>query len=92
MARMDAINHAIPTAEELSVALGALIGAGLVESHGERFNQTPAGAAITRHWTGGMFEWADGILPHLNTMRRPGQVWPVTEEQMDRAYRRYVDR
>ena len=61
MATSDAINHAIPTRDELASSLGSLIAAGLVQESDGRFRTTPHGRSIKAHWKGGLFGWAESL-------------------------------
>lgn len=88
----DAISHAIPTRDEISSAVGALRAAGLLECEGDRISLTREGRKIRRHWKGGMFNWGPTLLPRLALIPRSDELYPVTEEDWEAAYREYIAR
>ena len=83
----DAYNHAIPTRDELSSALGSLIGAGLAEVTADGYRTTSAGLALRKPWKGGMFTWGKGLLPQLEGLPRASEEWPLSDEDFATAYR-----
>ncbi len=85
----DGINHAIPTRDELSRGLGALIAANLVELIDGRFFTTAAGNVVRTKWRGGLFDWGEALLPKLQCLPRPAEEFALTELDMDSAYRAY---
>jgi hypothetical protein len=88
----DAINHAIPTRDELAASLGSLRAAGLVEQTEGRFRTTTHGKALKEHWRGGLFGWGKSLLPHLENLPRPGGDLPITESEVHAAYVEYTRR
>lgn len=92
IALMDAVNHAIPTRDELASALGALVGAGLVEPQPQGFRVTTAGAAIRELWDGAPGGGDDAMVAALAAHQRPQREWPLTQEQVAQAYQAYTDR
>ncbi|CAN7266767.1 hypothetical protein [Knoellia sp. LjRoot47] len=84
----DAFNHDIPSRDQLASSIGALIGAGLVDSVDERLRLTREGQRIRKTWRGGAFEWGE-MLPHLQRTPRSGQVYPLSGEEWQRAYDEY---
>lgn len=88
----DAINHATPTRDELASSLGALIAVGLIQVDDGLFRTTEAGRAIKKHWTGGLFNWSDTLLPHLAELPRPAAEYPLTEDTVTAAHTEYMDR
>jgi hypothetical protein len=92
MGAADAINHAVPTRDELASALGALIAAGLIEVKDGRFRTTDAGRAIKKHWRGGLFGWSESLLPQLERLPRATDEFSLTEAAVQAAYTEYVRR
>ncbi len=91
IAGADAANHSVPSREELSSSLGALIGCGFVEVRGGRFWLTKEGNRIRKHWKGGMFAWAS-MLPELEKSGRPVERFPLEQSEVDQAYKDYSAR
>jgi len=89
---MDALNHAIPTRDELAGSLGRLIASGLVECEANRFRISEAGAAVRRRAGEPMADWSDAILPELAKSTCIGDDWPLTESQVSAAYAEYMAR
>ncbi|GAB3922087.1 hypothetical protein GCM10011575_14590 [Microlunatus endophyticus] len=85
----DAINHDIPTRDQLASSLGALLQAGLIEHHDGRFRTTRPGKLIRKHWRGGLFNWSATLLPQLQQLPRAGVEWPLTEDEFRAAYEAY---
>lgn len=92
IATADAINHAIPTRDELASSIGALVGAGLVEVVGGKFRITHAGKRMKKHWKGGMFNWSKTLLPHLEELPRSSEAWQISDDDVARAYEEYTRR
>lgn len=92
IAIMDALNHAIPTRAELASALGALIGAGLVEATPLGFRATSLGEEARAAWDGAPVGWDGAILPALSRYERPDREWPISDQDVADAYREYRDR
>lgn len=88
----DALNHAIPTRDELASSLGALVAAGLVEVAADRYRTTSAGRALRGEWTAGTRSWSDVLLPRLAALPRSEVELPLTQEQVRTAYQAYWDR
>ena len=89
---MDALNHAIPTRDELAGALGRLIASGFIDSEDERFRLSAAGAAVRRRAGERTADWSDAILPELAKSPCIGDEFPLTESQVGAAYEEYVQR
>ena len=85
----DAINHSLPTREELASGLGALIAAGLVEHVNDRYRTTSAGKRIKRHWRGGMFNWSKTMLPRLRELPRGTSERGLSDDEVQAAYEAY---
>ena len=85
----DAVNHAIPTRDELASSLGALLAADLVTALDGRFRVTPAGRAVRAQWDGRLGGWQEAILPALARLPRPEQPLPLTEDEVRAAYAKY---
>src|SRR5262245_37146762 len=94
----DAMNHAIPTDDELSQAVSALTAAGLVSVDGTRTRLTAGGSDIYREInsrpTGHIqrmidldHEWAAAQYPP-----RAERTWEVSPHELDRAVRAHVER
>ena len=88
----DAINHAIPTPDELASSIGALRAAGLVECDDDRIYLTREGERLTRHWKGGSFNWGPTLLPHLAALPRSIERFAVTHQEWQAAYDEYHPR
>lgn len=89
---LDLLNHAIPSREELSAALGALIASGLVVAEDGRFRTTEAGKVVRKHWRGGIFRWGETMLPVLASIPRTAAEYPLPQEQFDDACQAYSAR
>jgi len=89
IARMDGINKAIPTREEIAVGLSWLSGAGLAEVGAGMYGLTPRGADFVAS-SGGAGSW-DGVkaalqlLPHPATRPDVG----ISEDEYRRALETY---
>jgi len=88
----DAINHAIPTRDELATSLGSLRSAGLVELMEGRFRTTAKGKSVKKHWQGGLFGWSKSLLPHLEKVPRLRADLPLTGSEVRAAYVEYTQR
>lgn len=87
----DAVNHSIPTREELGSSLGALIAAGFIDARDGRFHLTTNGEGIRQHWTGGMFGWSS-MLSDLKETERPDANFPMDQSTFDQAFQAYQTR
>lgn len=91
IARMDGINHAIPTREEIAVGLSRLSGAGLAEVGAGMYGLTPRGADFVEEASSGDTGSWDGVkaalqlLPHPATRPDVG----ISEDEYRRALKTY---
>jgi hypothetical protein len=89
----DMINHAIPGAGEVEVAIQRLLGAGLisVDSATERFKLTVAGEQLVRRWRHGLFGWIKALPPALRQYGPPRPVpWSLPPGSHGKALRAYL--
>ena len=89
---MDALNHAIPTRDELAGSLGRLIASAFVECADENFRLTDAGAALRLEAGESKADWAGAILPALEVTDCIGDEFPLTQAQVSAAYAEYMKR
>jgi len=86
----DGHNHDIPSRAELASALGNLIAAGLAEKTNRGFSITKQGEALNKHWEeGGLFDWIDKLLPHLQKLPFPSVDYPLTDAEVRKAVAAY---
>ena len=94
IARMDGINHAIPTREEIAVGLSWLSGAGLAEVGAGMYGLTPRGADFVEEASGGTqlsYTAWDGVKAALQLLPHPAARPDVgiSEDEYRRAVKTY---
>lgn len=93
IATADAINHAIPTQEELNVSLGWLAHRGLIRKDGELYRLTETGGELTQRvaakWATRREEW-NALAEMLSALIGAGAPPDtLTEGQVEKACKAY---
>ena len=89
----DAINHAIPTHQELQSAFGWLMAQGLVRKDGKKYAHTPEGAVLRKKSVGPKMtireSWAAVEKKFEKMVGGSSALDDVTTEEIESAYEGY---
>lgn len=92
VANIDVTNHDIPAHVVVGPSVGRLVGAQLVEAHGDGYRLAPRGRAVLKGVRGGTISRVGEVRERLLELSPGIQMDALAEKDWDAAVDRYVAR